>query len=217
MPHIYILLPKHIAHWVRHLGKDAPLSVGAAVSFDGSSRISAIIAESLYSNDNEVVLPERCFCERQWRHLMQRRPRSVQGTWPTSAEVDALAGVRSHRKMAQHEYLRIKLPAEVVRHGNTLRINGQWQLGCDGARHLKKQLETEFMEAYQKHIEKYRENCADKGILFRLTQARRSFLAAIGIDYKTDRKSMDLLRWLWDEYKQPLCNNLKNEVMFGNE
>ena len=215
MPHIYILLPKHIAHWVRHLGKDAPLSVGAAVSFDGSSRISAIIAESLYSNDNEVVLPERCFCERQWRHLMQRRPRSVQGTWPTSAEVDALAGVRSHRKMAQHEYLRIKLPAEVVRHGNTLRINGQWQLGCDGARHLKKQLETEFMEALSKHVKAYAERCEQEGTRFVIQRALDLFALSIEIASESDKHVCPAIEKLWFLRMTAAKSETKEVVEYG--
>lgn len=157
---IYFRVQHYVAAYLRNRDPKNRIEAGELLNKSSVESVMHIIRDGLFLNDDERVMKNGCFCERQWSKMLKGYSlyRSGGKQMPlmvpksdthllTDAEIRLLAGVDYGNGGNDGEYLRIPLPEEVVLPDGVHRTNKNYQLRNSAAKVLRMHLNGEFKRA----------------------------------------------------------------------
>lgn len=210
MPNFYMRLPHYVAAYFRNKNEKNPIPVGGVLQFDKFSPMWSVLQEMLFNNADGTVVRGGCFCERQWRKMMQGIPIYILqngeeripnlnpaefGYVLTDKEVSYLSRLTLNKSGDYGEYLCIKMSDVVIRNGKTYKVNSQWQPTHFGYKALSGMMNSEFWRAFFYYMGKDQEFCQEKGIKRSVLESIERFMMRYDIrNSSDDREKMTLKR-----------------------
>lgn len=215
MANIYIRLPWYIAAYYRGLEEDNPLTEWQPFEFEEYTHEFVVMENNLRYIPEQNLSPQ-CYSQRAWNNIL--RGRTPDGTigvmhrdpnvWPDARELCTLTGTSLSGKMANSDYLTVKMPREIWLNKRVMRTNPGYAFSADNAQHFIKMLSQEFYHVFLDWVEQDERYCNRMGIHRKKLEVMERFLVQYNIPITVGTSEQETLRrmfnrWIANAKKRP--------------
>lgn len=226
MARIYVRLKYFVAAYVRKTYGDGD-DLAQEIVINPYSKAAGHLSRMMCNSSSKIV--GNCFCERQWQRMMRGeciqpdadqfmvQPRDTR-EWLTEREVCQLSGIEPMRGEEMGEYICVSAPDMIMRKGEPVRTNGQWQLMQDAANDFIEGLEYDFDRAMFDFIDESLTNARTKGQKRYMRDAMEGFMATFDIrNCFDDREKRCLQRRYYRYMREKLQQDENVDYHTGKE
>ena len=204
---IYFRVQHYVASYIRNRDPRNRIEAGELLSKGNIESFMHVISNGLFLNDDERVMKNGCFCERQWNKMLKgyslytttKRPLPLMvpkapGTLLDDAEIRLLAGVDYGNGGNDGEYLRIPLPEEVILPDGVHKVNKNFQLNNSAAKSLRMQMNLDFKRALFDFIGKEQAYVHSEHVNRTIQEMLERFMACYDIRNGLNNQERDALK-----------------------
>lgn len=209
MANFYLRVPHYVASYFRNKDQQKPIPVGGVIRIEDTNPLWPILSVMIHSNDKDTVIPNGCFCERQWRKMLHgnvlgsavgkhipinKSLNLLESNTLSDEEVSILSGIPTRKGEDFGEYLCVKLPNEVYSKNRIVKTTTQWQPSCAGAKRLIAVMTDEYWRVFFNYMDKERDWCISHDLDRSVMESIERFINRYNIRNSTDNKEKMTLK-----------------------
>jgi hypothetical protein len=229
MANVYFRVPHYVASYLRNRDRENPVEVGGVINLNPSEKLWYQFMEGLYPNVNLTISRSYCFCQRQWRRMVDgysldtfnggkrhKVLKDAEGrTMLDDSEIHRLAGLPVPRNADSSEYICIAMPREAMRHGCVVPTNACWQLRDTSVNSVRAMLVDEFWRTLFCYVDKAIDRCKSAGRNFVLIDTLESFMERYNIKSSADAHERNALKRNYNRRRKSYRFSTEDYIEYG--